>query len=365
MFSSEADIKSQARSTIFFVALSVAGIYVVYRRLLLPKPLPGIPYDREAAKKVFGDVTDLRTDPDGLAQWCGKKLARSGTPICQALMGPLETPVVIVADVGDVRERLMGRSEFDRSVYIIDRVPLLGRFHLNLKTTEEWRLARHWSKDLLTPQFMDGVANPAIELTTQRLIELWERKSRLAKGRAFDIDRDIKGLNIDIILAFYFGADMADSILAREVDHVRQLQDSDLVAEEHNSVTFPRAKLHDFCEGLIDISQKVANLYATPWPPKLAGWWTRYVSPHFRRYFAAKETFVRKIIAQAVQRSVKSQDPKRESGVDHMVWRENRAAERAGRKPKYGQQVFEDEVCLVLASSYRSARFLFTDNSSC
>ena len=75
--------------------------------------------------------------------------------------------------------------------------------------------------------------------------------------------KDVKGLNIDIILAFYFGADIADSILAREVQHVTQLEGSKLAIGEHNEIIFPRAKVHDFCEGLIDINHKIASLYAT------------------------------------------------------------------------------------------------------
>ena len=213
-----------------------------------------------------------------------------------------------------------------------------------MKTTEDWKLARQWSKDLLTPQYLSDVANPAIELATRRLIELWEGKSRLANGRAFDMDRDVKGLNIDIILAFYFGDDMADSILAREAQHVQQLDESKLTIGEHNELIFPRAKLHDFCERLIDISHKIASLYATPWPPVLAAWWTRYVSPHFRKHFAGKEKFVRQLLARAVERTYGSEESKIRSGLDHMVWREGKASTKTGRRPRYGKQVVVDEV---------------------
>lgn len=342
----KSNISGQAPPTVFLTIFFLIGLYVFYRWVLLPKPLPGIPYDRVAAKKVLGDVPALRSDPDGLAEWCSKQLAKLETPICQALMGPdlWQKPLVLVADVGEARDIILGRSDFDRSSYIINRFPLFGDFHLNMKTTEDWKLARQWSKDLLTPQYLNDVANPAIELATRRLIELWEGKGRLANGRAFDMDRDVKGLNIDIILAFYFGDDMADSILAREAQHVKQLDASKLTIGEHNAVIFPRAKLHDFCEGLIDISHKIASLYATPWPPALAAWWTRYVSPHFRKYFAGKERFVRQLLARAVERTFGSKESKIKSGLDHMVFREGKAATKTGRTPKYGKQVMVDEV---------------------
>ena len=339
-------LPNHAPSPVFLAAILLTGLYALYRWVLLPKPLPGVPYDRAAAKKVMGDVPALRTDPDGLAEWCGKQLAKLQTPICQALMGPdfMQKPIVLVADVGEARDVLLGRSDFDRSSYIINRFPLFGDFHLNMKTTDDWKLARQWSKDLLTPQYLNGVANPAIELATQRLIELWEGKSRLANGRAFDMDRDVKGLNIDIILAFYFGQDMTDSILARESQHVKQLDGSKLAIGENDEIVFPRAKLHDFCEGLIDISHKIASLYATPWPPVLAAWWTRYISPHFRKYFSGKEKFVRQLLFRAVQRTHGDEESNVKSGLDHMVWREGKAASKAGRRPKFGKQVMVDEV---------------------
>jgi hypothetical protein len=342
----KATVPDHVLPTVFLAALSLVGLYVLCQRLLLPNPIPGIPYNRAAAKKLWGDVPSLRTDPDGLAQWCSKQLAGLETPICQVLMGPalMQKPMVLVADVGDARDHIMGRSDFDRSTYIINRFPLFGDFHVNLKTTEDWKLARQWSKDLLTPQYLNSVATPAIELATQRLIELWEGKSRLANGRAFDMDRDVKGFNIDIIFAFYFGDDMADSNLVREIENVKQLEGSKLAIGENDEIILPRAKLHDFCEGLIDISHKVASLYATPWPPALAAWWTRYISPRFRKYFADKEKFIRQLISVAVQRTHGDSGANIKTGLDHMVWREQKAADKTGRKPKYGKQVMADEV---------------------
>lgn len=34
------------------------GLYALYR-VVLPKPLPGIPYNRDAADKLFGDVPEM------------------------------------------------------------------------------------------------------------------------------------------------------------------------------------------------------------------------------------------------------------------------------------------------------------------
>ena len=60
-------------------------LYVLYGFYLraFPKPLPGIPYDVEAAKSLSGDLKQLRKDPDGLAKWCSKHLSKLGSPVCQ------------------------------------------------------------------------------------------------------------------------------------------------------------------------------------------------------------------------------------------------------------------------------------------
>lgn len=208
-----------------FISLTLIGFCGLYR-WLLPSPLPGIPFNPEAAKSIWGDVLELRNDPSGLAKWCSKQLEKNGSPVCQALMGPLSKPVVLVADVGNAREMLMGRSDFDRSAYIIDRFPLFGEFHLNMKTGDRWRQSRGWLKDLLAPQYLHNVAGPAIHSPTLKLIKLWESKSHLADGKVFSMISDLKTLALDVIVAFHFGADFQDSALDRQVEHIEEFETS-------------------------------------------------------------------------------------------------------------------------------------------
>lgn len=40
------------------VAVAAVGLYTLYRAVL-PKPLEGIPYNRDAADKLFGDVPEM------------------------------------------------------------------------------------------------------------------------------------------------------------------------------------------------------------------------------------------------------------------------------------------------------------------
>ena len=42
----------------FLVGTLATCLYVIYRAIL-PNPLPGIPYNEDASKKVFGDVPEM------------------------------------------------------------------------------------------------------------------------------------------------------------------------------------------------------------------------------------------------------------------------------------------------------------------
>lgn len=85
---------------LFLGTVLLTTLYALYR-WLLPKPLPGIPFNQKSAQSIWGDFLQLRDDPSVLAKWCSKQLENHGSPICQALMGPLSKPVVLVADVGN------------------------------------------------------------------------------------------------------------------------------------------------------------------------------------------------------------------------------------------------------------------------
>lgn len=331
----------QAFKMSFFIIFLLTCLYALYR-WLLPKPLPGIPFNPEAVKSIWGDVLELRSDPSGLAKWCSKQLERHGSPVCQALMGPLSKPVVLVADVGNAREMLMGRSDFDRSAYIIDRFPLFGEFHLNMKTGDSWRESRGWLKDLLAPQYLHNVAGPAIHSSMLKLIKLWESKSRISNGKVFSMISDLKTLALDVIVAFHFGADFQDSALDRQVEFIDKVDGTKLHSGQHNEITFPNAPLHEFQQGLTDVGDKMAAIYTTKFPPSLVSWWARYVSSYYRPFFEAKDNFIRKHIDLAVHRWRKNEDAT--TGIDHMVYREAKAAHKAQREPVFGKQIMIDEV---------------------
>ena len=321
-------------------ATVVASCYIIYQRLL-PRPLPGIPYNKDAAQSIWGDIPSLRNDPVGMAKWCGKQLAKHDSPITQVLMGPMSTPVVLVADVAETRD-LLAKGDFDRSDYITDRFPLFGEFHLNMKTGDEWRASRSWLKDLLSPKHLYTVTGSHIHRITLDLLEVWEAKAKAAQGRPFSISADMKNTALDVIVSFYFGDDFKDSAVGRQVAQLKGTNVANAEVGPDNTVTFSKAPLHDFQKGLEDLGDKICSIYMSKWPPQLLSWWVRYGSPYYRKFLVAKDSFIRNHIEVAVERARNNEEAK--TGLDNMVYRELSAAHKAQKPTLLGKQIMIDEV---------------------
>ncbi|KAM7192062.1 cytochrome P450 [Naviculisporaceae sp. PSN 640] len=341
-----------AHPTLTALTILLPTLLYLIRRTLLPRPIPGIPYHAPATSTILGDVPSLEADPAGLALWPGHHLDKLDTPICQVFMGPLARPMVLVADIDDARDIMFGRSDFDRSDYILERFPLFRGFHFRMKTGEEWRLSRSWMKDLMGREFLASVGTKTVYEGVRRLVKLWEVESQLAgEKRPFSMVDDLRGLALDVISGFYLGGhgeeEFEDWTLQRQLTLVKKLGKGDVKAGKHGEVVFPRADVHAFTEGMILVGDRFAAIYDaanTKLPPGLVSWWFRYLNPSFRHFFQAKDKFLGRILDLSFRRLRDGKSSR--SGVDHMVQKEDKAAQKAGRKPLAGgvRQTIIDEV---------------------
>jgi hypothetical protein len=68
---------------------------------LLPKPIPGIPYNKSATKTIFGDIPDminhLKTSKE-LADWILAPNERHNSPIVQLFIDLFGGPTVVISD---------------------------------------------------------------------------------------------------------------------------------------------------------------------------------------------------------------------------------------------------------------------------
>jgi hypothetical protein len=81
---------------IFFTLLTVVLIGGLYR-LLLPKPLPGIPYNRNAARSIFGDLPSaishvIKTGT--ISSWMLQQAKQLQSPVIQVFPKLFQKPLV-------------------------------------------------------------------------------------------------------------------------------------------------------------------------------------------------------------------------------------------------------------------------------
>lgn len=139
----------------YTIAFAVTAIsYIIYSlyQHLLPKPIPGIPYNADATSNLLGDIPRFKKETNGsnFFEWMIEQTRVHGSPIVRAFIEPLRKPTVVVVDFREGQDILMRRKEFDRSDFGIDA---LGgeapKFHINLKTGPEWKAHRRLLQDLM------------------------------------------------------------------------------------------------------------------------------------------------------------------------------------------------------------------------
>lgn len=82
------------------VAVTFIGLVLLYRAAL-PKPIPGIPYDRNSANRLFGDVPEAmkyHEQTSEMVAFLQKKCLDLGSPICQVFVRPFAKPWVVLLD---------------------------------------------------------------------------------------------------------------------------------------------------------------------------------------------------------------------------------------------------------------------------
>jgi hypothetical protein len=145
---------------IFGVLLT--ALYLVYQ-WALPKPIPGIPYDRDAARSLRGNLPEILefTKTHGrLRPWFMTQLYKHNAPMVQFWLLPLSKPCVILADYQETQDILLRRTkEFDRGQRGADVFNAVVPDHHIAMTSSDPRFKgnKELVKDLMTPSFLNEV----------------------------------------------------------------------------------------------------------------------------------------------------------------------------------------------------------------
>ncbi|KZL83079.1 cytochrome p450 [Colletotrichum incanum] len=335
------------------VATAIAvALYALYR-YLLPKPIPGIPYNPSALRSLFGDIPAMiKNCNNSPIRWMVSQSQRHSTPVFQLFITPFSKPSVIVSDFREAQDILMRRKEFDRSDWSI---ALLGgeapKFHINLKMGPEWKGHRRLLQDLMTPRFLNSVAGPNIYSSAACLVELWAVKSYVANGQPFSAAKDIYFAAFDAVIDFGFGECSPHRALTPQLELVRAMdkqavQQARELAGASEPVDFAVARLHDSIESFLAAGDLVEEIGKSGFM-SFAWWWKR-LQPRERRHKAARTKFLREQAFHAIEKLKKEADEDSEtwvkSAVDLIMQRERIFARKEGRDPVYWSHVIRDEL---------------------
>ncbi|KLO81619.1 TRI13-cytochrome P450 [Fusarium fujikuroi] len=318
MFSRLIELSERAPKD-FTLALGFSILSALYllRRWLLPKPIPGIPYNKNAVKSFMGDIPEFRDAPNR-REWWAQQPARHQSPIVQVFMRPFGAPWVFVADYFEASDICMRRlKEFDRS-------------------------------DVTWEQFNGVASAPEIHDKFSSLLKLWDRKLDLSGGRPFDIAQDIHNSALDIILSASFGIDSGDGQIGRQLEELKA-----------RTVSGGKDDLFEFEDVSIDEEQSCFTTLAdsvglsmrSPLPT-IHHFLYRNLSPKMRRARAGRDRLRDREIAKSIERRESGQ-PQR-CALDNMLAREDAIAEKEGRKPNYRSQTIMSELMGYLVAGHET-----------
>ena len=131
-------------STLLVVCGMAIFLYLCYRRAL-PCPIPGIPYNADAARSIFGDVGPMMkhaAKTKELFNWITLQNIKLQSPIIQLFARPFSRPWIVITDFNESQDILLRRTkEFDRSDFLRDLFSGLTPGH-HMKTDDTFKQHR-------------------------------------------------------------------------------------------------------------------------------------------------------------------------------------------------------------------------------
>jgi len=331
----------------FLIAAVLAGVYLGYRAAL-PKPIPGIPYNRDAAGKLFGDVPELmgyvmRTKR--IFCWLTSLTTRHQSAIVQAFVTPFGLPWVVVTDPFESQDILLRRTkEFDRSGFFGDLIGgILPEQHIQfLSNDPRFINNRKLINHLMAPTFITQVSGPQLYKAANTMIRLWQVKCDAAKGRPFAAHHDITYMALDTIFAAMFGHPEEESITIQRLRTVSKWVPE--VPESTDSpVPFPDADVPEVFAAALTLANSVTDTQLSP-APRLTSWVLRKF-PFMRKATAIKDDYISSKVDESLALMNKAGEAESEprTALHSVLLREREIAKKEGRTPAYHGRAIADE----------------------
>lgn len=159
-----------ALQPIYVVPATIVLVLALLYRWSLPRPLPGIPYDKEAARSPLGHLPEIlawKKEHDDMRGWFLQVPTRLRSPIVQIFI-PFQPTQVLVTDFWETHDITLRRTgyhkEFDRGPTNEALFgPIVPENHVCMETTDpRYKGNMALIKDLMVPAFLHEVSNEAL-----------------------------------------------------------------------------------------------------------------------------------------------------------------------------------------------------------
>ncbi|EAU36731.1 predicted protein [Aspergillus terreus NIH2624] len=348
--------QSPSQREIVWYILSCLFAWLLYKfsLLCLPTPFHDIPHNEGTTRTIFGDLASMLSEvskSNDIFTWLLRQTQKANSPLYQVFIRPFGRPSILLSDYWEATDIVLHRSrEFDRTPYTADVFSgVLPNHHIHMPTGPEWKAHRRLLQDLMTPNFLNNTAAPAIYDRALELVDLWDAKARLAAGRPFFAAEDIHNTALDAVLSFSFGGAFPHSATRPQLELLSTLY---MEAVHRNDTPldrpaeFPQASPPDCIKAILDITGAFEYTKSSIFPRLM--WFLASKTPRVRHAVRTKDNFVLRELQGATHRLVwKDSDADHtwaQSAVDLIVDRERKYAEREGRSPNFFGSAIRDEV---------------------
>lgn len=341
----------------------VAGLLLLagYRLYLwaLPKPIPGIPYNEAAVKRLFGDA------PDSMA-WFSKKselftflteqCIKHDSPIVQLFLRPLGKPWVIVTDYHEAQDIMTRRiREFDRSDFMTDIFYEPFPHHqIHFKTTDKWRAHRKLMADTMSASMLNNVASGHIHTAAMDMVNLFREKMRLANGHPFTVSDDIHRGVLDAIWAAAFGTDIGTTKI--QLNLLAGLNQIPLPKLGDGAAIFPVGPTPEEFDCIITIANSGSIPMGSP-VPRLHYRLALKLIPSLRKAMKRKDQLLQERLDAAWNKFKEDPDVSMDqlkSATELVVQREVQMAKKENRLPQYDTPDIKDELVGFLIAGHET-----------
>ncbi|KAF2966227.1 hypothetical protein GQX73_g7360 [Xylaria multiplex] len=330
----------------------LAVVLYMARRAMLPKPLAGIPYNRDAANKMLGDIPEMvgyimRTKR--IFCWLTSLTARHQSAITQVFVKPASLPWVVVTDPFEAQDILLRRKEFDRTLFYELIGGIIPEQHSHMLSSDaRFKYNRSLINHLMAPTFISQVSAPEVYKSICTLIKVLQAKCDIAKGRPFSPHHDIVYAALDAIFSSSFGLPEAESITIHGLEAVSQWK-PDIPSNMDVPVKFPDTNVPEMFDAILTIADSVKDTQLSP-APILSGWVLRQF-PYMKKAIAIKDNYIRKKAEEAAA-LIESGDYEPRSAMHSVLLRERELAGKEGRRPDYYKRAISDEFLGFAMAGY-------------